>query len=89
MESMSEMNLTKSDHAKELMSDIKINDSEVKAVIEYAESEGKKLYKKGENRFLGKKEISERTVYVEYSPGDNNEFEIHAAWALRFSVEED
>jgi len=86
---MKEINLIKSDHAKDLMSDIKISDSEVKEVIEYAESEGKKLYKKGENRFLGKKKIGERTVYVEYSPGDNNNFEIHAAWALRFSIKED
>jgi hypothetical protein len=85
---MTQINLAKSDHAKELMKDIKIDDSEVEEVVEYAESEGKKLYKKGENRFLGKKKIGERTVYVEYSPRDD-EMEIHAAWALRFSIEED
>jgi len=86
---MSEIKLMKSDHAKKLMSDIKIDDGEIREVIEYAEAEGKKLYKKGENRFLGKKRIGERTVYVEYSPRENDEFEIHATYALRFSVKED
>jgi len=83
------INLEISDHAKELMKDIKITNDEMIEVIEFAESEGKKLYKKGENRFLGKKEIDERTVYVEYSTKDGDIFEVHATWALRFSIMED
>lgn len=85
---MASISITKTDHAKDLMDDIKITDDEIIEVIEYAESEGKKLYKKDESRFLGKKKIGERTVYVEYSPkGDG--FEIHSTWALRFSIAED
>lgn len=86
---MSNTNLIKSDHAKQLMHDIKIDDKEVLEVIEYAQSGSKKLYMKGENRFLGKKEIGERMVYVEYSPRNNDEYEIHSTWALRFSITED
>lgn len=47
-----------------------VREEDVREVLEYAESTGKKLYAEGENRFLGRKRIGNYSAYVEYVLGD-------------------
>ena len=84
---MAGVNIRISDHAREMMEEIGIKEEEVQEVIDFAESEGKKICKKGEERYLGKKEIGGRKFYADYSPSDDG-FEVHTTYALRFEIEE-
>jgi len=59
--------LRMSDDVRQAMEDRGINEDDVREVLEYAETEGCKLYAEGENRFLGKKRIHNFTVNVEYA----------------------
>lgn len=43
-----------------------VREEDVREVLEYAESTGRKLYTEGENRFLARKRIGNYSAYVEY-----------------------
>jgi len=49
-----------------------VREEDVREVLEYAESTGKKLYAEGENRFLARKRIGNYSAYVEYILGDGS-----------------
>ena len=49
-----------------------VREEDVREVLEYAESTGKKLYVEGENRFLARKRIGSYSAYVEYILGDGS-----------------
>jgi hypothetical protein len=48
-----------------------IKEEDIREVLKYGESTGKKLYMEGENRYLAKKRLDNFTPNVEYSIGDN------------------
>lgn len=54
------------DGVTDAMEERGINEDDIRAVLEYAESEGKKLYVEGEERFLARKRIGNFSAYVEY-----------------------
>lgn len=66
----------KSDKIRELLESNNIPDEEVMEVIQSAESGGTKFYEEGTDNFLGIKRISEITLYVEYTPGGDNVFNV-------------
>lgn len=82
--------LQKTDNAVKAMESIGISDDEVKMVVHHGEATGEKLYVPGEERFLAKANIGERTVYVEYSPiaDKNAAYTIHTAYAYRAKPKE-
>lgn len=55
------------DGVTDAMEERGINEDDIRAVLEYAESEGKKLYVEGEEHFLARKRIGNFSAYVEYS----------------------
>lgn len=77
--------LQKTEHAKEAMESIGISDNEVKMVIHHGETTGEKLYLEGEERFMAKIIIGEKTIYAEYSPveGKSAAYKIHTAYAFK------
>ncbi len=62
-----EMKLQVNDEVRVLLEERHILEDEVGKVIEYAETEGQKLYRPEANRYLAKLKIGEATFYVEYS----------------------
>ena len=56
-----------SDDIKAIMEDRGIREEDIREVLEYAESTGKKLYVEGEEHYLAKKEIGNFTCNVEYT----------------------
>jgi len=81
------INLQKTDHAKEAMELMQISDEQVKMVIQHGETTGEKLYRQGEEKFLAKMEIGEKTVCVEYSPIDEKgTYKVHTAYAYKVKV---
>jgi len=79
--------LLKTEHAEELMSSLNITDDEIKEVIYQGETTGNKLYREGEERYLSKKIIGERILFVEYSPTEEeNTFEAHSAYGTRWMI---
>lgn len=59
-----------SDELAELMEERGVREEDVREVLEYAETSGKKLYIEGEERFLARKRIGKFSAYVEYILGD-------------------
>lgn len=55
------------DGVADAMEERGINEDDIRAVLEYAESEGKKLYVEGEEHCLARKRIGNFSAYVEYS----------------------
>lgn len=55
------------DGVADAMEERGINEDDIRAVLEYAESEGKKLYVEGEERYLARKRIGNFSAYVEYN----------------------
>lgn len=59
-----------SDELAELMEERGVREEDVREVLEYAETNGKKLYIEGEEHFLARKRIGKFSAYVEYILGD-------------------
>ncbi len=59
-----------SDELAELMEERGVREEDVREVLEYAETSGKKLYIEGEEHFLARKRIGKFSAYVEYILGD-------------------
>ena len=59
-------NLKISDEVAELMEERGAKESDVREILDYAESTGKKLYVEGEEHFLARKRIGKFSGYVEY-----------------------
>ena len=58
--------LTISDDVAAIMEERGIKEDDVREVLEYAETTGKKLYIEGEEHFLARKRIGNFSAYVEY-----------------------
>lgn len=56
-----------SDDIKAIMEERGIREEDIREVLDYAETTGKKLYVEGEEHFLAKKKIGNFTCNVEYS----------------------
>lgn len=56
-----------SDEIKAVMEDRGIREEDIREVLEYAETTGKKLYVDGEEHFLAKKKIGNFTANIEYT----------------------
>ena len=76
------------DEVSGLMDERGIKESDVRELLAYAEGDGNKLYKDGENRFLGKKRIGNFTVYAEYGVNDNS-IELFNVYSHRVILEAD
>lgn len=63
--------LALSDEIKEIMENRGIREEDIRDVIEYAETTGKKLYIEGEEHFLAKKKMEKFTPNVEYIVKDD------------------
>ena len=61
-----------SDEIAELMEERGIREEDVREVVEFAESSGKKLYIEGEEHFLARKRIGNFTAYAEYTVSGND-----------------
>lgn len=64
-----DLNIKISEEIAELMEERGVNEADVREVIEYAESTGKKLYVEGEEHFLARKRMGKFSAYVEYTMG--------------------
>lgn len=60
-----------SDEIRTTMEDRGITEEDIRQVLDYAETTGKKLYVDGENRYLAKKRINNFTPNVEYAISEN------------------
>lgn len=56
-----------SDEIKDIMEDRGIREEDIREVLDYAETTGKKLYVEGEEHYLAKKKIGSFTANVEYT----------------------
>ena len=56
-----------SDDIRAIMEERGIREEDIREVLDYAESTGKKLYAEGEERYLAKKKIGNFTCNVEYA----------------------
>ena len=56
-----------SDDIKAIMEERGIREEDIREVLDYAETTGKKLYVEGEEHFLARKRIGNFSAYVEYS----------------------
>ena len=63
--------LALSDEIKEIMENRGIREEDIRDVIEYGETTGKKLYIEGEEHFLAKKKMEKFTPNVEYIVKDD------------------
>ncbi len=75
-----------SQEMSETMLDRGILKSDIIDILEYALA-GNHLYKEEENIFLGKKRMTNVTIYVEYSV--NNKIEVQNIYSHRVSLKED
>ena len=64
--------LTISDDVAAIMEERGIKEDDVREVLEYAETTGKKLYIEGEEHFLARKRIGNFSAYVEYVMKDGD-----------------
>ena len=60
------VNLIISDEVAANMEERGVREADVREVIEFAETTGKKLYIEGEEHFLARKRIGKFSAYVEY-----------------------
>jgi hypothetical protein len=88
-ESYETIKLQKSDQAMQLLESRKIIDDEIKMVIHNAETKGEKLYQQSSKSFLAKLRIANATIYVEYSPTGEDEYEVHTAYSHRAQLAEE
>ena len=56
-----------SDDIRAIMEERGIREEDIREVLDYAESTGKKLYVEGEERYLAKQKIGNFTCNVEYA----------------------
>lgn len=82
-----DLNIKISDAIAELMEERGVKADDVREVIEYAESTGKKLYVEGEDRFLARKRMGSFSAYVEYSLGA--EVEVIDVYSHQVTFQED
>jgi len=83
--SWEEIKLQVGDEVKKLLEERHISEDEVKRVIDFAETEGEKLYQPEANRYLAKNRLGEVTIYVEYST-DEKGYIIHTAYSHRSKI---
>lgn len=83
--SWEEIKLQVGDEVKKLLEERHISEDEVKRVIDFAETEGEKLYQPEANRYLAKNRLGEVTIYVEYST-DENGYIVHTAYSHRSKI---
>ena len=62
-----------SDEVAGVMEERGVREEDVREVLEYAETTGKKLYVEGEQHFLARKRMGNFSAYVEYILGDDVE----------------
>lgn len=62
--------IKKSEEIEGRMEERGIREDDIREVLEYAESSGKKLYVEGEAHFLARKRIGNYSAYVEYLLAD-------------------
>lgn len=60
------INLVISDEVADNMEERGVREEDVREVLEYAETGGKKLYMEGEDHFLARKRMGNFSAYVEY-----------------------
>ena len=60
------VSLVISDEVADNMEERGVREEDVREVIEYAETTGKKLYVEGEEHFLARKRLGNFSAYVEY-----------------------
>lgn len=82
-----DLNIKISDAIAELMEERGVTADDVREVVEYAESTGKKLYVEGEERFLARKRMGNFSAYVEYTLGD--EVEVVDVYSHQVTFQED
>ena len=83
--SWEEIKLQVEDEVKKLLEDRHISEEEAKQVIDFAETEGTKLYQPEANRYLARKRLGEVVIYVEYST-DENGYIVHTAYSQRSKI---
>lgn len=83
--SWEELKLQVGDEVKKLLEERHISEDEVKRVIDFAETDGEKLYQPEANRYLAKNRLGEVTIYVEYST-DEKGYIIHTAYSHRSKI---
>ena len=71
---------------KDILDERHIVETDIKRVINYAETKGTKLYQPGNGRFLAKMRIKEAYFYVEYEKVES-EYKIHTAYHHRFFLQ--
>ncbi|MFC1907088.1 hypothetical protein ACFLW8_03270 [Chloroflexota bacterium] len=82
-----EVKLELSDEVKQILEDRHILEDEVKQVIDNAETEGTKLHRPDEDRYLAKLKIGDATFYVEYSIKDDS-YAVSTAYAHKAETKE-
>ena len=80
--------LSKTDEVDTLLNERGIIDEDLKKVIFQANESGNKLYQDGNDRFLAKARLDKFTVYVEYTPREN-EYQIHSGYSHRINLKSD
>lgn len=81
-------NLAISGDVAELMEERGVKESDVREILDYAESTGKKLYIEGEEHFLARKRMGKFSGYVEYVLTDDGA-EILDVYSHMVKFEED
>lgn len=80
-----EITLQVNEEGKQLLEERHISEDEVKRVVYYAETEGKKLYQPEANRYLAKLRMGEATFYVEYSI-EEEKFVVRTAYTHKSEI---
>jgi hypothetical protein len=75
-----------SEDVRQIMEARHIIDTDLIAVIEYAEKTGQKLYREDNDHILAKQKLNTVYYYAEYSPVEGG-FEIHTTYSHRFTLE--
>ena len=83
------LKLIKSDAVNTVLEDRGILDDDIKMVIYNAETTDEKMYKPDTGECLAKLVIGETIFHVQYTPLDEQSFEIHTAFWFKSTIEED
>jgi hypothetical protein len=83
----SHMKLVISPQVRQKLSDEKILEKDVEAVIEHCESRGRKVLHPESGHFMGHLQIGNMTYWAEYAPAEDG-FELFNAYSHRMSIDE-
>ena len=83
------LNLIKSDAVNAVLENRGILDDDIKMVIYNAETSNEKMYKPETGESLAKMLIGETLFHVQYTPRDEQNFEILTAYWFKSTIEED